>query len=327
MSDNTVLLVDDEINILKSLERLLIEDDLDVLKARNGDEAIELLRKEEVAVLISDNQMPGMKGTELLSKVKQIAPDVVKILLTGYADVETVMSAVNEGEVFRVLVKPWNDNVLKNAVEEGIKRYQIIRSLKKADESTMFSLAETIELKDTYTKGHCDRVAEYARIIADALGLDEAMKKDIKFGSWLHDCGKIGVPESILNSSVPLNDKELELVKNHPTWGSYIAKQAQLSETVTNIIVCHHERFDGKGYPKGISGSDIPIEARIVAVAECYDAITSDRPYRKAYPKEKGLEIILSMKDEHFDPEIVDAFISKIKDADWQKYVQEVERV
>ncbi len=313
MSDNTILLVDDEINILKSLERLLIEDDLDVLKARNGDEAIELLRKEEVAVLISDNQMPGMKGTELLSKVKQISPDVVKILLTGYADVETVMSAVNEGEVFRVLVKPWNDNVLKNAVEEALKRYQIIRSLKNADEPKMRSLAQAIELNDKYTKGHCDRVADCSLMIAEVLELSKEIKKEIKYGSWLHDCGKIGVPESILNSSIPLNEKELEIIRNHPVWGSYIAKKAQLSEVVINIIYCHHERFDGKGYPRGLQGNDIPIEARIVAVAECYDAITSKRPYREAYPEEKGIEIIRSLKGDHFDPEIVDIFIKKVK--------------
>jgi putative nucleotidyltransferase with HDIG domain len=257
--------------------------------------------------------------------VKLISPDVVRILLTGYADVETVINAVNEGEVFRVLVKPWNDNVLKHAVEEGLKRYQIIRSLKGADGVGMLSLAESIEIKDKYTQGHCERVARYALMISEELDLPEDIKEHIKYGSWLHDCGKVGVPESILNSSTPLNEKELEIIRNHPTWGSYISRHAQLPGVVSNIIQHHHEKYNGKGYPKGIKGEDIPIEARIVSVAECFDAITSDRPYRKAHTKEKGIEIILSMKGEHFDPEIVDVFVSKIKEDDWQKFVQSVE--
>ena len=145
MSNDTVLLVDDEESILKAIERLLIEDDLRILKATSGDEAMEVLSQEEVAVLVSDNLMPGMKGTELLSRVKQISPDAVRILLTGFADVETVMSAINEGEFFRVLVKPWNDNVLKHTIVEGLKRYQIIRSLKKADDAATLSLAEEID--------------------------------------------------------------------------------------------------------------------------------------------------------------------------------------
>jgi response regulator RpfG family c-di-GMP phosphodiesterase len=315
MTDYAVLFVDDEQNILNSLERLFHDDELKILKAISGEDALELVKNEEISVLVSDNCMPGMKGVELLSKVRDISPDVVRILMTAYADLPIAMDAINRGEVFRFIEKPWDNTLLKETVTvyEGISRFQIIKALKSQDESSMLSLAQTIELKDKYTRGHCDRVARYALMIADALSLSEETKKEITYGSWLHDCGKIGIPDAILNKPAELDEEEFKLIKKHPALGVDVAEKAHLSDVIRNIILHHHERYDGTGYPSGIKGKDIPLEARIVAIADCFDAVTSDRAYRKAYSMEEGIYLILSLKNSCYDEELVDIFISCIK--------------
>lgn len=309
-----VLFVDDEENILHSVERVFSEKDIRVLKAGSAEKALEIIKREDIAVLVSDHLMPGMKGTELLSRVKDISPDTVRILMTAYADLATAVNAINEGEVFRFVVKPWENEILERVVQEGIDRHRIVHSLRTEDESKLLSLAQTIELKDPYTRGHCDRVAKYALLIADALNMGENKKTDIKYGSWLHDCGKIGVPEKILNLERRLNEEEYEIIKKHSGWGADVARQARLADGVVNIILYHHERFDGQGYPTGIKGKDIPLEARIVSVADVYDALVTDRPYRKGHIIENAKGIILSMKETLLDPELVDIFINLIPD-------------
>lgn len=317
----TVLFVDDEEYILKSIERLFADNDIKILKASNGYNALELVKKEDIAVLVSDNLMPGMKGVDLLSKVKDISPDTIRVLMTAYADLSTAIDAINRGEVFKFVVKPWEDDALIKIVQDGIDRYRFVQSLRKADEATLLSLAQTIELKDPYTRGHCDRVARYSLMIAEALNLSEQTKVQIKYGSWLHDCGKIGVPEAILNKKRPLNEKEMEIIKNHPRWGADVARQAQLSEIVVNIILYHHERYDGQGYPTGLKGKNIPLEARIVAVSDIYDALTTDRPYRKGYSQKKAMGIMSSMKGDDVDSEIVDVFFSHVRKVAYPTFI------
>ena len=308
-----VLFVDDEEHILDAMERLFVDENVRILRANGAEEALKLINREKVAVLVSDNLMPGMNGVDLLSKTKELSPDTMRVLMTAYADLPTAIDAINRSEVFRFITKPWEDSALIKTVEEGINRYKVIKSLKEADEGSLLSLAQAIELKDCYTRGHCNRVARYALMIADELHLPEEMKKEIKYGSWLHDLGKIGVPETILNHKGPLNDKEYETVKKHPGWGADVARQSHLSKVVVNIILHHHERYDGKGYPSGLMGKDIPLEARIVAVADVYDAITTDRSYRKRQSMEKAISIMSSLKGKSFDPEIVEVFFPLIR--------------
>jgi len=191
-----------------------------------------------------------------------------------------------------------------------------MRSLRRADEYSLYSLAQTIELKDPYTKGHCDRVAKYAVALSEAMGLEEEIKGHIKHGSWLHDCGKIGVPEAILNDTGALTDDQMAIVKKHPCWGAEVARLAHLPEAVTNIILYHHERYDGQGYPTGLKGSEIPIEARIVNVADIYDALTSDRSYRGQMTQEEAMEIMKGNKGTYSDPCIIEAFIRIIGEID-----------
>jgi response regulator RpfG family c-di-GMP phosphodiesterase len=322
-----VLFVDDEENILNSVERLFFGSGIRVLKACSAREALSILSREDVAVLVSDNLMPGMKGIELFSKARDMSPDTVRVLMTAYADLETAVDAINRGEVFRFIVKPWEDDLLVTTVLDGIGRYRLVRSLRKADEATLRSLAQAIELKDPYTRGHCDRVARYALMIAAALDLDERMRLDIEHGSWLHDCGKIGVPESILNYPGSLNEEELEIVRKHPVWGADVARQASLSETIVNIILYHHERFGGGGYPTGMAGTDIPLEARIVSVADTFDAITTNRPYLKAYELKDAVNMLLSLRETALDPQMVDTFTALVgKDDIWKSSDGIVER-
>ncbi|MEW6739764.1 MAG: HD domain-containing phosphohydrolase [Nitrospirota bacterium] len=312
--NDSVLFVDDEANVLNSLKRLFMDSDIRIMTAMNAFEAMDILNNNSISVIVSDNRMPGMTGIELLQNAKDISPDSVRILITAYADMKSAIDAINKGEVYKFITKPWNDHDFKEIVFNALHRYDFIKSCRRADEATLLSLAQTIELKDPYTRGHCDRVANYAVRLAEALGLSGEKQKNIRYGSWLHDCGKIGVPEAILNNNGPLSPEQMEIVKNHSRWGADVARLAQLPEAVINIILYHHERYDGKGYPLGLKGSNIPIEARIVTVADTYDALTSDRPYRDKVAHGTAVEFLTKFKGQFFDPEVVDAFLKLMEE-------------
>jgi putative nucleotidyltransferase with HDIG domain len=221
----------------------------------------------------------------------------------------TAIDAINRGEVFRFHVKPWVDTEIVGTVEEGVRRYQLVRSLRHGDDATLRSLAQTIELKDGYTRGHCDRVAAYSLEIAEALHLPEETCRAIRHGSWLHDCGKIGVPETILNFPGKLSAADFEVIKQHPVWGAEVGRLADLPEAVINIILYHHERWDGQGYPTGAKGSEIPLEARIVAVADIFDALTTDRPYARRHERAEAVGMLGALRGAGLDPQLVDIFL------------------
>lgn len=309
----TVLFVDDEQNILNAIKRLFIEDDIQILTAASGHEALEILKINTISVVVSDNLMPGMNGIEFLLKAKVLSPDAIRIMLTGCNDIQSAINAINRGEVYKFITKPWDNEELRNVVFDAINRQRLVQSIKHADEYALCSLAQTIELKDAYTKGHCDRVEEYALAIADVLDLEDTLKEYIKQGSWLHDCGKIGVPEAILNYEGPLSAEQMDVVKKHPCWGADVARSAHLSKPVVNIILYHHERYDGTGYPLGLKGEDIPLEARIVNVADIFDALTSERPYRSKMSQEKAIAILIENRGTYSDPHIIDIFIDLLK--------------
>ncbi|MGD0585038.1 MAG: HD domain-containing phosphohydrolase [Oryzomonas sp.] len=306
---NTVLIVDDEPSILRSVERTFRDADLRILTADSGEQALEILGQENIAVVVSDNRMPGMSGIDLLTRVRAISPDTVRIMMTAFGDLQTAIAAINTSEVFRFVTKPWDNDDLITAVNEGVTRYHVVRELREGNESCYLSIAQAIELKDPYTRGHCDRVANYAVSLSEALGLSETVIREIRFGSWLHDCGKIGVPEAILNYGGRLSVDKFELVKQHPIWGSEVARLARMSGTIVNIILHHHERYDGSGYPAGLIGDRIPIEARIVSIADVFDALHSDRPYRKAYEGEQVLSVMQEFNGSFFDPHLMEIFM------------------
>jgi putative two-component system response regulator len=182
------------------------------------------------------------------------------------------------------------------------------------DEAIYRSLAQAIELKDQYTRGHCDRVVEYSLALGKRMGLEQETLIHLEHGAMLHDCGKIGVPEATLNFPGKLDNEQMNMIRKHPDWGGEVARAAGMHQVTVNIVLYHHEHYNGNGYPTGLAGDDIPLEARIVAVADVYDALASDRPYRKAMPPEIALREFLAMRGSVLDPLVVDNFLDYVNE-------------
>ena len=314
----TILFVDDEVGIRNALRRLFADSPYRLLFAADATEALELLRSNECAMIVSDNQMPGESGIELLSKARLLSPDSVRVMMTAFADLDTTLNAINRCEAYRFVVKPWDDRELVALVGEGVLRYELLNSLRRGDEAIYSTLAQTIELKDPYTRGHCDRVVGNSLAIGRQLGLPSETLTHIKHGAMLHDCGKIGVPEAILNFPGRLDAEQLEVIRRHPGWGADIARTAGLHQSPVNVILHHHEHYNGRGYPVGLAGEDIPLVARIVAISDVYDAMTTDRPYRKAMPTEVVLREFMSMSGSVLDPHLVELFFELMKERNHQ---------
>lgn len=308
-----ILIVDDDKLVLTFTADVLQQIGSTPIVTTSPLEALEIVATHPIAVVVSDHNMPEMNGNELLTRIKEISPSTTRIMMTSAADLNVALSAINSGEVFRFLPKPWKVNDMVKAVKDGLRRYRLLESVKNDDDFILRSLAETIELKDPYTRGHCERVADFALMIAERLVLGEENKREIRRGSWLHDCGKIGVPEAILNANRKLTDEEREVINKHPLWGANVVEKANLPSTVLNIVLHHHEHYNGHGYPMGLAADDIPLEARIVAVADIFDALRSDRPYRSGIPLAQTLEMLEEMRGEELDPALVDLFIPLIR--------------
>lgn len=314
----TILFVDDEAGIRNSLKRLFAYSPYQLLFAAGAAEGLELLRANECAVVVSDNLMPGENGIEFLSKARLLAPDTVRVMMTAYADLGTTLNAINRCEAFRFVVKPWDDQELVEIVDEGALRYELLTSLRRGDEAIYRTLAQTIELKDCYTRGHCDRVVDFSLALGRRLGLSMEAVTHLGHGAMLHDCGKIGVPEAILNFPGRLDSEQFEVIRRHPGWGADVARTAGLHQSTVNVILYHHEHYNGQGYPAGLAGEDIPLEARIVAIADVYDAMTSDRPYRKAMSPESALREFVSISGTVLDPHLVELFLDILNDQNHQ---------
>lgn len=199
--------------------------------------------------------------------------------------------------------------ILSNQLAYVIQNADLFRNLQKAYVSTLAALTSAIDAKDTYTHGHSERVTTISIEIGKILGLNNNRIENLRLAGLLHDIGKIGIPENILNKPGRLTDEEFNIVKSHPEVGVKILNKVEFLAKIIPFILYHHERFDGRGYPHGIKGEEIPKEARIITVADSWDAMTSDRPYRKAMPKERALDEIIRSKGTQFDPEVVDAFV------------------
>ncbi|HEY6009640.1 MAG TPA: response regulator, partial [Geobacteraceae bacterium] len=231
----TVLFVDDNNFTLEVIGGLFQNADFRLITAASAMDALQVIRREEIAVVVSDNIMPVMNGVEFLSCLKSVSPDTVKVLMSAYADLASALAAINRSEVFRYVLKPWKDEDLMATIDDCLRRYRLIQTMRKEDEDILRSLAQTIELKDPSTKGHCDRVAVYALLLAQALDLPKETQRQIRYGSWLHDCGKIGVSEFILNGPRRLSADEFETMKKHSLWGADVAAKANLAEVTRNV--------------------------------------------------------------------------------------------
>jgi len=324
-----ILLVDDDKFDRTFIQDCLAQKDLSIDEASNGDEAIELMRENFYDLVLSDIYMPGINGIELIRKIREIDENLQVILFTGHADLATAIEAVKLG-VFDYIVKPFDPEELNWRVDKAIEKGTRIRLDAEARRTleekvdvqnerirvifyeAVQTLINAIEAKDQYTKGHSIRVTQYAMAYARYAEIPFEEASDIQLAARLHDIGKLGINDAILNKTGRLTDEEFELIKKHPET-SYKILNSIMSDPVLRIIRHHHERWDGRGYPDGLKGELIPHGARIVCLADSFDAMTSNRAYKKAMSIEEALVEVQSCAGSQFDPAMVPGFIEVIK--------------
>jgi len=334
-----ILIVDDEPEITSILQDLFAPTHA-CTTAGSAEEALELLHVSPYELVVSDITMPGMTGLELIPQVKSLSPNTVVVMVSGMQTVESAVDALRLG-AFDYVMKPFDlrqvEAVVKRALEhQGLivakQRYedhleelveqrtveldQALNSLEDAYRSTLRALTSALETRDLETHGHSERVVTYSLRLGKEYGLDALKMKALEFGSLLHDIGKIGVPDLILRKPAKLTDEEWVLMREHPVHGQQILRGIEFLEGAALVVGQHHEKWDGSGYPLGLSESEIDICARIFSVADAFDAITSDRVYRKGKPYEAAAKELDEWAGKQFDPEVVEAF-HRVPKEDW----------
>lgn len=322
-----VLCVDDEQNFLSACHRKFRKR-FNIDTALGGEAGLDKMAKNgPYAVVVSDLRMPGMNGIKFLAKVKETSPDTVRIMLTGFADLTTAMEAVNQDNLFRFLSKPCPLDVLENALKEGIRQYQLIKTereyhvLKKWNESLGGLIQAFIKLvasKDPYTAGHQLRVSQLSTAIAKSLDLSNDTVEKITMAAMIHDIGKIYVPVEFLNKPGQLNSLELNIVKMHSQIGHDILKPINFPFPIHEIVLQHHEMIDGSGYPLGLKGSEILLEAKIIAVSDMVEATAHHRPYRQAKGLEQAINELTAERGIKYDSRISDAAIALLTTKEFQ---------
>lgn len=322
------LIVDDEPRLRQVLTQLMRADGFRCVEAANGLEALEHLAREPITLVLSDMEMPRMNGIDLLRQLRAKHPDVAVVMITGNADVETAVGTLSAGAM-DYIVKPFQLEEVRARVKQALEKRRLIlenrdyqdrledrvhvqqRRLEELFVAGVQSLSAALEAKDPYTRGHSVRVAGYSVIVAREFGLNAELIRQIELGGNVHDIGKIGVREEVLNKTGPLTPEEYDHIMTHPVIGwRILAPLLGDAPRALNIVRWHHERFDGKGLPDRLSGQGIPLEARIVAAADTLDAITSDRPYRlseKTLPM--AVEELVKHSGTQFDPDVIDALV------------------
>lgn len=305
-----ILCVEDDPGVLHSLERLLLADGHDVLAVPSVAEGISLLEgTAPVRVVLARFDGTAGPGPEFLAEVRRLSPASSRIGLRREAEA----SGADDGRVYKAISVPLDGEAVRETVRNALERFRLVTALRGKGDDVLRFVAQEVELRDPYTQGHCDRVADVALKIASALGMEEGATAALRCGAWLHDCGKIGVPEAILNRPGKLSPEQFGVVRRHSRWGAEVARDAGLPDGVVEVLLRHHERFDGNGYPDGAGGRDIPIAARIVAVADVFDAATADRPYARGYDREEAMRVMGVMRGGAFDPEVIDALFGVMK--------------
>jgi len=344
-----VLCVDDEQNILSSLRRLLRPHGYQIQIAGGGAEGLQLLEAEPVDLIISDMRMPEMDGAQFLEQVRQRWPDTVRILLTGYADIGSTVDAINKGEIYRYISKPWNDNDLLMVVHHALETKALKREKERLEALTVAQNEElkdlnanlelkvmerTVELRQAHDKlktsfltsikvfanlielrgpslaGHSRRVADLARKMATILNLTSAEGQDVFLAGLLHDIGKIGLPDALLAKPVPsFTSDELGLYRKHPAKGEQVLMALAELQGAARILRSHHERFDGQGFPEGLSGLAIPIGARILAVANDFDGLQIGTLSKLRLNVDDAKKLIAEGRGKRYDPAVIDAFL------------------
>lgn len=337
-----ILIIDDEKLITQTLATVIeMMMDHEVYTFNDVEELLEtdFLDNNAMDLVISDFMMPKLNGIEVLKRIKAKQPAVVPILLTGYSDKENAIKSINEVGLYYYVEKPWDNQALITIIQNGLDKKslqdevkeKVVVIEKRNDEitrlynllrrdfnnemgnlvSVVVSLANLIEAKDAYTDNHTRRVADLSLAIGKKLQLAPGDLKNIEISSIIHDIGKVGTPESILNKPSQLDAKEFDVIKAHPRLGANILRPLSVLEPCLDAVLHHHEKLDGSGYPDGLKGDEISLPARIVAVADIFDALYSDRPYRKKLPMETVMSWIAEdVRGGKLDQAVYDALIA-----------------
>jgi len=309
----TVLAVDDSQENLELIQALLSVAGYHVVTASNGEEALVMVEKESPDLILIDAMMPKMDGFEVCAvlKSKEETRLIPVVMVTPVEETEHKIRGFEAG-VDDFLHRPINSVELLARVRCLVRTKRLNDELVNV-ENAIIALATAIEAKDPYTEGHVDRVANYALILGKEAGLAPWELQALRKAAILHDVGKIGIDESILLKPGSLTAEEFNQLKTHSVIGERICRPLGQNRLILEVILHHHERYDGKGYPDGLAGEDIPIAARIMAVVDAYDALTSDRPYRAQRSQEQAVEILKQEAGKQFDPKLATAFISLLE--------------
>lgn len=318
--EQTILLIDDDALTIR-IARKMFEGIYRMDAVQSGEEALTYLNDHRPDLILLDLHMPGMDGHRVMQilKEKEEIREIPVIFLTADDEAESEVQGFQEGAM-DFIKKPFVKEVAMQRIQRILELDHLRKHLQSEVEAqtrkvemmslqTVRALANAIDAKDSYTIGHSERVSEYAALIAKELGWDEDETDNLRFKALLHDVGKIGVPDSILNKPTRLSDMEYDVIKTHSGMGADILSTVTVIPGADQVARHHHERYDGKGYPDGLAGENIPFEARIVGVADAYDAMSSDRCYRKALTKEAIRQQLVQGRGTQFDPEILDAFL------------------